>query len=157
MTAILCILGDALALVQVQWYQNSRCRLTNHIVAVRPLPVPSNKAAKQVHYRMSLAGWWETSSHTVPTNDFRFLMWGLGEDSLKGAACFALLLPSSDAEKKFGWEREVVERNIFDDLWEVSSVRSAATPRSPRSTVPSSSMRRFAALISRCMNPLTCR
>lgn len=42
-------------------------------------------------------------------------------------------------------------------ICELSSVRSAATPRSPSRTVPSSSMRRLAALTSRWMNPLVCR
>ncbi len=37
---------------------------------------------------------------------------------------------------------------------EVSSARSAATPKSPRRTVPSSSMSKLAALMSRWMNPL---
>jgi len=38
-----------------------------------------------------------------------------------------------------------------------SSCSGAATPRSPSNTVPLSSMRRFAALISRWIKPLTCK
>lgn len=108
---------------------------------------------------------WASSLHTVPTKDFRFPMGGLdvsGEASLNTTARLALLLPNSEADEDLDWERsDVVEWDLLarldDCMCEVSSARLAATPRSPRSTVPSSSMRRFAALTSRCINPLMCR
>lgn len=97
----------------------------------------------------------------MPTKDSRFPMGGLEtfeEASLKATARFEL--PDSAADKDLGWERlEGGERECLvriDDC-QVSSARLAATPRSPKSTVPSSSMRRFAALTSRCINPLTCK
>ena len=85
---------------------------------------------------------WIERTLTVPTKDFRLpILWWFEDCGGRGRSA-----PPTTFAAVLGEEGVPTAS---------SSHREAATPRSPRRTVPSSSISRFAALISRWIKPLT--